>query len=62
MTTENGDVAPITEGKMDGDQISFKIPTDEGAFVVTGKVTGTEIKGAFKTPNGMSGTYSGTKQ
>lgn len=62
MTTDNGDVVPISEGKLEGDQISFKIPTDEGSFAVTGKISGSEVKGTYKSPNGSTGNFSGTKQ
>ena len=62
MTTDNGDVIPIAEGKLEGDQISFKIPTDEGSIAVVGKITNSEVKGTYKTGNGTTGSYTGTKQ
>lgn len=60
LTTENGDVAPIAEGKISGAEISFKIQAD-GEFVVTGTVSGNEVKGTYTTPNGSKGSFTGTK-
>ena len=61
VTTENGDVAPVTEIKLEGDVFSFKVPTDEGAWAGTGKLAGKEIKGTVKAPNGTNMTFVATK-
>ena len=61
VKTENGDVAPVTDIKLDGDDFSFKVPTDEGAWSGTGKVAGKEIKGTVKAPNGTNMTFVATK-
>lgn len=58
---ESGDEAPISDGTVDGSTITFKIPTGEGAFSVTGKIEGTTVKGTFQTPNGTKGSFSGSK-
>lgn len=60
-TTENGDVAPVTDIKLEGDVFSFKVPTDEGSWAGTGKLAGKEIKGTVKAPNGTSLTFVATK-
>jgi hypothetical protein len=62
MTTDNGDVLPIAEGKLEGDQISFKIPTDQGSIVVTGTISGSTVKGSYKSPDGATGNFTGSKQ
>jgi len=58
---ESGDTAPISQGKVDGDKVTFKLPTPDGEFAITGSVSGAEIKGTYKTPNGSNGTFSGKK-
>lgn len=60
LTTENGDVAPIAEGRISGSDFSFKIQAD-GEFVVKGTVSGEGVKGTYTTPNGSKGTFTGTK-
>lgn len=61
VTTENGDVAPVTDIKLEGDVFSFKVPTDEGAWAGTGTLAGKEIKGKVKAPNGTDMTFVATK-
>ncbi len=61
VTTGNGDVAPVTDIKLEGDVFSFKVPTDEGAWAGTGKLAGSEIKGTVKAPNGTAMTFVATK-
>jgi hypothetical protein len=60
VTTENGDVAPIADGKISGSEFSFKIQAD-GEFVVKGTVSESGVKGTYTTPNGSKGTFTGTK-
>jgi len=61
ITMESGDVAPIMEGKVNGAEIAFKLPSGEGNFEVMGTVNGSEVKGTYKSPNGSKGTFTGTK-
>ena len=61
LVTENGDIVPISEGKVTGSEVSFKIMLDDGAIAVTGKIEGNTVKGTYKMPSGVTGTYSGTK-
>ena len=61
IAMDNGDAAPISEGKLDGDALSFKIIAGEGAFVINGKLAGAEVKGTYKTPNGSAGTFVATR-
>jgi hypothetical protein len=42
-TGPNGE-APITEGTVDGDKISFTVTTDNFKAVLTGTITGDEMK------------------
>jgi len=50
--TGRGGENPISEGKITGDDISFKVTTQQGAQTYTGKVVGNEIK--FKREGGQS--------
>ncbi len=52
VTTDNGDTVDISEGKCANGELSFKVPTDEGAWLVKVKVNGTEMTGTAKAPNG----------
>lgn len=42
---------PISDGKISGDDISFKVETPRGAQTYTGKISGNEIK--FKREGGQ---------
>jgi hypothetical protein len=57
---ENGDVAPVSDGKITGNEFKFKIQAD-GEFEVTGTISGNEVKGTYKTPNGSKGSFAGSK-
>lgn len=60
IALENGDAAPISDGKVAGAEFSFKIQVD-GEYVVKGSVSGNETKGTFTTPNGSKGSFTGTR-
>ncbi|MBI4891978.1 MAG: hypothetical protein HY821_15235 [Acidobacteria bacterium] len=57
---ENGDGAPITDGKVKGNEVSFKLEAD-GTYEISGTVDGNNISGTFKTPNGSKGTFAGSR-
>ena len=61
ISMDNGDVAPISDGKLEGDTLSMKVQAGDGAFVIVGKLSGSEVKGTYKTPNGSSGTFVASK-
>jgi len=47
---------PIEEAKVDGDQLSFKIPTDQGSYTLKFTVTGDQMKGKYTGPAASRGT------
>lgn len=51
---------PISDGKVDGSDFSFKIPLGDGTYEVKGKVAGSEYKGEYKGPSG-GGSFVATK-
>ncbi len=59
ISTDAGE-APISDGKVEGSQFSFKIPRGDGTYEVTGTVTGSEYKGEYKGPSG-GGTFTASK-
>lgn len=61
LTLESGDSLDITGGKVEGSDFSFKLPTPSGEFQISGKISGTEVKGTYKTPDGTGGTFAGKK-
>lgn len=60
IALENGDAAPVSDGKISGGEFTFKI-TGEGEYEVSGSVSGGQMKGTYKTPNGSKGTFTGTR-
>ncbi len=57
---ENGDGAPISDGKVKGNEVSFKLEAD-GTYEISGTVDGNSISGSYKTPNGSKGTFTGSR-
>lgn len=61
VITENGDVASVTDIKLEDGVFSFKVPTDDGVWAGTGKMTGNEMNGTVVAPNGAKMTFTATK-
>lgn len=62
IVTDNGDVAPLIDGKLQGSEFSFKIYAGDGNIEVTGKMEGAQLSGEYKTPNGSKGTYTASRE
>lgn len=60
----NGNTAPISKGKVNGEEFAFnvslKTPIGPMGFRVTGKVDGDTVSGTAKMPMG-SNAFSGTR-
>ncbi|HWQ53168.1 MAG TPA: hypothetical protein VN442_05750 [Bryobacteraceae bacterium] len=54
LIAPEGDVS-ITDGKLDGDQFSFRLLLDEGAYAVKLTVAGDTMSGAYTGPGGEKG-------
>ena len=61
LITDQGDEVPLAEVKLSEKDLSFKVPTDEGAFVVAVTVEEDTMKGTYKTPAGDSNEVSATR-
>lgn len=57
----DGDGAPMTEVKLAGAVLTFKVPTGDGAFDVTMTIEGDSGKGSYKTPDGSKGEFTATR-
>ena len=61
IVTPDGMAIPIAEVVVDGPQVSFKIPTDQGSFVLKLVAEGPGMKGTYTTPDGNSGALSASR-
>ncbi|MCX7602691.1 MAG: hypothetical protein N2036_01305 [Bryobacteraceae bacterium] len=61
ITLESGDSVPISEGKVAGSTVSFKIFAGDGEIAVSGNVSGDSVSGVYTTPAGERGKFSGTR-
>jgi len=61
IANPNDDVVPITEAKLDGAVLTFKVPVDEGSFEVSMTIDGDSAKGAYKTPQGQKGEFTAAR-
>jgi len=61
IATENGDSAPLIEGKVQGETFSFKIYVGDGNIDVKGRLENGRLSGEYVTPNGSKGTYVATR-
>ncbi|MCS7044544.1 MAG: hypothetical protein NZR01_17295 [Bryobacteraceae bacterium] len=61
ITLETGDSLPISEGRLAGATVSFKIPVGDGEIAVSGNVAGDSVSGTYTTPTGEKGKFSGQR-
>lgn len=61
ITVETGESLPITEGKVDGNAVSFKIFVGGGEIAVSGSVSGDTVTGAYTLPTGEKGKFTGKR-
>jgi hypothetical protein len=59
--SEQGSTA-ISNGKVEGNKISFTIDSPQGAIVLTGVVVGSEIKGEYDFAGQMKGAWKAKKK
>lgn len=58
----NGDGAPISEAKLTGAVLTFKVVVDQGSYDVSMAIEGDSAKGWFKAPDGSKGDFMATRQ
>lgn len=61
LITEQGDEVPLVEMKLNDKAFSFKVPSDEGAFLVNVTVEDDVMKGTYKTPAGDSNEVTASR-
>lgn len=61
LTTQDGNSLPIAEAKLEGNALSFKLPTDNGAFTLKLNFDGESGKGTYLTPDGTSGPLTANR-
>ncbi|MFB3826826.1 MAG: hypothetical protein ACE15B_08655 [Bryobacteraceae bacterium] len=60
LTAPEGAV-PLTEPKLEGDQFSFRVVTDDGTYAIKATLAGGSMKGSYTGPNSETGTLEITR-
>ena len=58
LTTAGGEVLELREVKLEGEELSFKLDTDDGTYSVALKVSENTMKGSYTGPSGETGTVT----
>jgi hypothetical protein len=61
ITTPDGMSLPLAEVVASAQAVSFKIPTDQGSFVIKMAAEGSGMKGTYTTPDGVSGNLTAAR-
>lgn len=61
LITPDGMTLPLTEVAASGQDVSFKIPTEQGTFIIKLSADGAGMKGAYTTPDGQTGPLTATR-
>ena len=61
LITEQGDEVPLADVKLDDKDLTFKVPSDEGPFLVAVTVDQDLMKGTYKSPAGDSNEVTATR-
>lgn len=61
LITDQGDEVPLADVKLNEKDLTFKVPTDEGAYVVAVTVEEDVMKGTYKSPAGDSNDVTATR-
>lgn len=56
-----GEAAPVSEAKLSGSVLTFKVVVDQGAYDVSMTIEGDTAKGTSKTPDGERFEFTGTR-
>lgn len=56
------DKLPLKGVVVDGDKVTFEVPTDDATYKVQAVVKGNQIEGTFAASNGTKGTLKGQRQ
>jgi hypothetical protein len=61
VVTQEGAAIPLADVQVAGDKLSFKVPTDNGAFALEFTVSGASMRGTAKTPDGATMNVSAAR-
>jgi hypothetical protein len=61
LITPDGMTLPLAEVTASAEDVSFKIPTEQGTFVIKLSAAGAGMKGAYTTPDGQTGPLTATR-
>lgn len=61
LITPDGMTLPLTEIAASAQDVSFKVPTDQGSFVIKLAREGAEMKGTYTTPDGATGKLTASR-
>ena len=53
---------PLKGVAVDGDNLTFEVPTEEGIYTVKAVVKGDQLEGTFTSTDGSKGTLKGKRQ
>lgn len=61
LVTQDGMMIPLAEIVVDGPQVSFKVPTDQGSYVLKLVAEGAGMKGSYTSPDGNTGKLTASR-
>lgn len=61
LISPDGMTLPLTEIAASAQEVSFKIPTDQGSFVIKLALEGAAMKGTYTTPDGATGKLTAAR-
>lgn len=61
LVTPDGMMLPLSEIAAAGREVSFKIPTDQGSFLIKMALEGGSMTGSYTTPDGTTGKITATR-
>ena len=56
------DKIPLKGVAVDGNQVTFQVPTEDAIYTVTGVVKGDQMEDTFTATDGTKGTFKGQRQ
>ena len=53
---------PVSDIKVDGAKLGFKVPSDQGTYEIDSTVNGAKLEGTSAAPDGTKSKITGTRQ
>lgn len=61
LVTEDGNAVPLADVAVDDASVAFKIPTDQGTYIIKLARDGNALKGTYASPNGTTGPITAAR-